>query len=175
MRNNRVLLTRIGEQHIENTRTWANNKALQASILRYSYVSQENQRAWLERLLTDTTRIVYAIHDANSEEHIGNTGLYEISSEHKRAEFWILIGNAEKRGKGIGNAVMQLMLPYAFITLQLNRLQLFVRSDNIYAILLYKKFNFQKEGLLKDYCIVHGKYIDVYIMALLKREYELQK
>jgi len=175
MCNDRVKLTCLEERHTEKTRFWANDKTLQASILRSSYVNPEDQCAWFERLSTDATRIVFAIHNAYSGDHIGNTGFYEISSEHKKADFWILIGNEDSRGRGIGSAVMRLMLPYGFTAMHLNRIQLFVRHDNKPAIDLYEKFNFKKEGLLKDYCIVHDKYVDVYIMALLEIEYELQK
>ena len=47
-----------------------------------------------------------------------------------------------------------------------------VYDTNRRAIKLYQKLGFRKEGVLKEHTYKEGKYIDLIIMAMLKREYE---
>lgn len=158
----------ISEQHMEKTRSWANNSYLKSLMMRNSYVREEDQKQWLETNRSDNTRIVFAVHAAADDSHVGNTGFYEISREHRRANFWILIGDAHGRGKGIGACILGKMLSYGFSHLQLNRIQLLVRHDNTTALNLYKKFFFKEEGLLKQYYILGNAPTDVIIMSIIK-------
>ncbi len=158
----------IAEPHMEKTRSWANDSHLKSLMMRNSYVSEEDQKNWLENIRSDATRVVFAVHSSADNTHVGNTGFYEISLEHRRANFWILIGDGNGRGKGIGAYVLGEMLSYGFRQLQLNRVQLLVRHDNTAALNLYKKYLFKEEGVLKQYYIINDAPVDAIMMAILK-------
>jgi ribosomal protein S18 acetylase RimI-like enzyme len=71
------------------------------------------------------------------------------------------------RGRGIGAMLMELTIKRAW-SLGLERIQLAVRADNIGAKVLYERFGFATEAVLKrDFC-VDGQYFDGYLMALLR-------
>jgi ribosomal protein S18 acetylase RimI-like enzyme len=71
------------------------------------------------------------------------------------------------RGRGIGAMLMQSAIEKAW-SRGLERIELTVRADNIGASLLYERFGFAGEGVLKrDFC-VDGQYFDGRLMALLR-------
>lgn len=72
------------------------------------------------------------------------------------------------QGKGVGTKLMEAIIDVADNWLMLVRVELTVFTDNEKAINLYKKFNFEVEGLKKKAAIRNGEYVDEFIMARVK-------
>jgi len=85
--------------------------------------------------------------------------------------FGIHIGEEECRGKGYGTEATQLMLSYAFETLNLNRVELGVYDFNKQAIHVYEKAGFIREGIKRQDKFVNGRYADALIYGILASEY----
>jgi putative acetyltransferase len=85
--------------------------------------------------------------------HVGQIGIAVRDDYHSR---------------GIGTALMAAIIDLADNWLNLFRLELDVYTDNVHAIALYKKFNFEIEGTCKCTSFREGKYADTYTMARLK-------
>jgi len=170
----KIKLVTLEKEDLEKSRSWANNMNLQKKILRVLPVTQSDEELWYQEILRNSSKIVFAIKTFN-DEHIGNTGFYYIDWIHRRAEFWILIGEENFLRRGIGSEVLSLMLIYGFHHLNLNRIYLYVGSDNIEAVDLYKKLGFVKEGILKSHYYIENKYIDVIIMSILRENYGYKK
>ncbi|MBP2634699.1 MAG: GCN5-related N-acetyltransferase [Firmicutes bacterium] len=167
-----IILRSFSEENLEKTKKWANTELLHPLILRASFVSDEVHRKWYQNLLADPSKIIFAIQEKSAGVHIGNTGFYNYSCEHKRAEFWILIGEPEFWGKGLGFSTLQLMLRYGFADLALNKICLLVSVKNGPAIRLYERCGFFTEGILRKHYYIEDEYIDVYSMSLLRDEYD---
>lgn len=167
-----IKLAPIAEHDLEQTRSWANDIKLNFDILRVLPVSEPEQRLWYENLCHDPSRIVFTVKTIDEGVHIGNAGLYHIDYLHRRAEFWMLIGNEKYRGMGFGSEIFRLMLRFGFNFVNLNRLYLYVRRDNSCAIAVYNKFNMIEEGILRQHYFIQGHYVDVLIMSLLREEYD---
>lgn len=75
--------------------------------------------------------------------HIGNAKLEPINLNQKKAVLGILIGNKHYWRKGIASEVLNLIISYAFESLELNQIDLGVNKNNIAAINLYKKCGFK--------------------------------
>ncbi|WP_161781620.1 GNAT family N-acetyltransferase [Desulfohalovibrio reitneri] len=165
----------IEPRHLERTREWANDPVLKRLILRVSHVSVADQQGWYENLLADGTREVFAIEDAASGEHVGNTGFYHIDRHHGRAEFWILVGDSSRWGSGLGSRALALMLDFGFNTLGLHKIYLNVGAENHRAIALYERFGFKATGLMPEHYLIENQRVDVAHMTLLRSEYESQK
>lgn len=166
----RLQLTPIGPEHLERTRQWANDPELNAWILRSLPVRREDQERWYARLGQDSGRIVLAVTDLESGEHVGNTGFYHLDFLHRRGEFWVLLG--QKQGQGLGGEITDSMLAYGFQTLNLRRIFLHVRADHERAVKMYEKRGLRREGLLRSHYYIQGTYKDVLIMAILRSEYD---
>ena len=103
----------------------------------------------------------------SDDKPIGQVGLLDRNDGNKNAELYIVIGEANFRGKGLGKEALKFIRDYAFNDLKLHRIQCHVHADNIRAVKLYEKFGFKHEGLLKENIFHNGKYTDELVMALL--------
>jgi len=170
----RIQLVPLERGDLAKSQSWVNDPSLTPRMLRVLPVTQVDQERWYEGIVRDPSKIVFAIKTFDGQEHIGNTGLYHIDWIHRRAEFWILIGERDFWSKGIGAEVVSLMQGYAFKDLNLNKLYLNVGMDNKEAISLYKKLNFVQEGILREHYYMESRYVDTMTMGILKRDFDCQ-
>ncbi|MFM7218551.1 MAG: GNAT family N-acetyltransferase [Bacteroidota bacterium] len=130
-------------------------------------VQLADERAWVERQLQSASDSKsFGVEDAATGSLIGLTFLKNIDTRHRQAEFAILI-DPDQAGRGFGNAACVSTLQVAFQQLQLHRVYLKVRVDNVAAIRLYDACGFMKEGTLHDDHFKNGRFVDQYIMAIL--------
>ncbi|MCA9903029.1 MAG: GNAT family N-acetyltransferase [Anaerolineae bacterium] len=71
------------------------------------------------------------------------------------------------RGLGIGRALMQAMIAWARENPVIHRVELEVFTHNVRAIHLYLSLGFVVEGLQRQVYFKYGRFVDVYVMALL--------
>lgn len=98
---------------------------------------------------------------------IGIAGLHSIRYIQRNAEIALLIGESEYRNKGYGSRVLELLVEYAFHTLNLHRVYACIFSQNTAPMRLVEKCSFLKEGTLRDSIYWNGAYRDVIIYARL--------
>ena len=171
----KIKLIPLEKEDLSKSRSWVNDTSLASKLLRVLPVTQTDHEKWYQDIVQDPSKMVFAIKTLSDEEHIGNTGLYHIDWIHRRAEFWILIGEREYWKKGIGAEVVTLIQKFVFNNLNLNKLYLNVGKDNNEAIGLYKKLDFVEEGVLKEHYFIEGKYLDIITMSILKRDFNYEK
>lgn len=100
-------------------------------------------------------------------KHVGNVALQSIDWVSRRAEFAILVGEADARGKGFGREAAFLILRHGFERLNLNRISLGVNAENVTARNLYRSLGFREEGCLRQHILRNGRASDVIVMGLL--------
>lgn len=105
---------------------------------------------------------------------IGNCRFHAINWTARSAEFGIMIGEKKYWRQGYGTEAVMCLLTVGFEIHNLNRIDLFVLSNNKPAIHLYEKAGFVHEGALRQAANYQGKYIDMLIMSILREEWELQ-
>lgn len=132
----------------------------------YSRIDIEN---WIISHNNNKNEVLYLIETVEGSNVIGHVGLYNIDFRVRKAEFAILIAGDCNQGKGYGSLCTKFMIDYAFNELNIRKITLSLLSDNIRAFSLYKKYGFVQEGLLKDEQFKKGKYHDVILMALFKK------
>lgn len=81
---------------------------------------------------------------------IGFVGLSNIDQEKKEANVFIMIGEDEYRGKGIGKQSLNFLLNFAFTELNLDSLTLEADQRNEAVIRLYQSARFGKTADLDD-------------------------
>ena len=104
------------------------------------HITPEIELEWIDKVLSDNSRRVYAICLKKDGRYVGNTQVTNI--ENNEAEFHIFIGDREVWGKGIGAIASEKMLKIAKDELHLNRLRLWVNQENIAAKKIYQKIGF---------------------------------
>jgi diamine N-acetyltransferase len=63
------------------------------------------------------------------------------------------------------------LLKFAFDSLNINKVYLYVFHINHPALNLYKKIGFRTDGILRQHSFINGKYLDLICMSLLYKEW----
>jgi RimJ/RimL family protein N-acetyltransferase len=103
---------------------------------------------------------------------VGDCGLRGIDWKSRKAEFFITIGEKPLWDKGLGSDALRIVIRLAFDKMNLNRLWLTTLVDNPRAVRCYEKCGFVREGLLRQESYVDGKYRDVFMMGLIRADYD---
>ncbi len=154
---------------------WRNDAEIRDNVLGYRFpVTEEMEAHWVDAVLKDQsrTRVVLAIEDKADGMFVGFVYLNNIDWFARNAEFGILIGERSRQGRGLAKDALALVAAYAFATLNLNRLYLRVVAFNKRALRLYRSFGFVEEGVQRQHAFIRGRYYDVVLMGLLRREFE---
>lgn len=133
--------------------------------------SRQDLADWIDYHRSQKNEVIWAIVRQDDDSCVGHVGLYEIDFRIRAAEFAIMIGDRSMWGKGIGSACTQFAVEYGFAELNLNRIHLTVLSSNERAIRLYQRLGFREEGKLRQAQYKNGKYLDIFIMALLREDF----
>ncbi len=102
--------------------------------------------------------------------NIGFCGLCNISLQNHSAEFYILIGDSNHWGKGVGTEADRIVLEYGFKKLNLHRIWLTVSEENISAVKSYKKLGYTSEWIMRDATFTKDKHQNKIVMSILSRE-----
>ncbi len=101
---------------------------------------------------------------------IGSCGFNYWNRDHRRGEISYDL-NKNYWGQGIMSEAIKAILGFAFSQMELHRVEATVTPTNKASINVLKKAGFQKEGILREQKLLHGKFEDAIIMSLLQREY----
>ena len=121
---------------------------------------------------SEPNTIVFSICNLSSNEVIGFTGFLRIDWVGRSAIYYIAISQKENWSLGYGSETTKLMIDYAFRTLNLNRIQLHVYTENTPALKVYKKCGFIIEGTLRQAMYRAGNYYDFYVMGLIRKDWQ---
>lgn len=116
----------------------------------------EELKEYIKKQLSDPNSIFFGIFDKEKDLHIGNLKLEPIDREKKSAVVGILIGNKYFWGKGLGTEAINLVVKYAFEELGLEKIELGVIANNLWAIRSYEKAGFKIDEVQKN-AIRHGE------------------
>ena len=140
----------------------------------YRPLTQMEEEDWLENLKNRKDTIYFSLvisNEDNSEILIGNCGIHNIDWKNRVGEVGIVIGEKQYQNMGYGTEAMELLLEYAFNTVNLNRIELNVYDYNNRAIKLYKKLGFTEEGRRRQFMWNKGSYHDAVLMGMLTEEW----
>jgi len=133
----------------------------------------EERAAWYERMSAgDLQNIDFLIYELATMRPIGRVGLDDISYQHRRASFGILIGEKDCWGKGYGTEATRLTLDYGFRLLGLHNIMLSVSSANAAAIRAYTRAGFQVIGARRECRHEGDSVLDNIFMDCLATEFD---
>jgi RimJ/RimL family protein N-acetyltransferase len=148
---------------------WINDVSAAGLDFAYRPVDMMAHQQWWDSLGKDQTRVVFAIRKAIEPSIIGYIQINGINSVHRSAEIGIRIGEEGNRGRGYGKEALRLAVEFCWNHLNLNRVQLIVFKHNHRAIGAYKSAGFRKEGVLRRAAFIGGAWVDLVVMATLRR------
>ena len=167
-------LREIQKSDLEIINKWRNDNSLIDNLgSPFRYINIDVDYEWYEHYLKNRNNNVRcAIVSINDEKKIlGVVSITNIDFVNRCAEFHIMIGDKENRGKGLGYFATLEMLNHAFCNLNLNRVELGVLETNLIAQKLYEKVGFKKEGIKRNAIYKNGGFLNLIMMAILKDEF----
>jgi|WetSurMetagenome_2_1015567.scaffolds.fasta_scaffold156018_2 [ribosomal protein S5]-alanine N-acetyltransferase len=105
---------------------------------------------------------------------IGTCGLHKWDQQYMRAEIGCDL-SPDYWGRGYMTEALQVAIRNGFERMKLNRIEAIVYIKNSPSIRLLERLGFQREGTLRDYYYLNGKFHDQYIFSLLQKEVKSQK
>jgi ribosomal-protein-alanine N-acetyltransferase len=75
-------------------------------------------------------------------------------------------------GHGYATEAARALLHWAYQTLDLNRVQAETDTRNLASARVLEKLGFQREGTLREDCVVNGDVSDSWVYGLLRREWQ---
>lgn len=163
----RIALTELRKDDAEPLFGWINDPHTVRFNSPYAPVHELSHLAWLERIISDPSRMVFGIREIQGNQLVGVVQLIDIHPVHRSAELVIRIGSESDRSRGYGTEAVQLAKDFAFRDRNLQRISLKVFADNARAVRAYKKAGFQQEGVLRRAAFINGRWSDEIVMAAL--------
>lgn len=162
-----VTIRKFKKEDILNKVKWINDNN-NNTFLHYNIpLTIEGTKEWFKKISESTNRYDAVIICNNKP--IGVIGLINI--DKKKGEYYITLGEAEYKRKGISYIASKLLIRYGFEELGLEKIWLCVDYDNIAAKKLYEKLGFKLEGILRKDIYFKGKMIDRCMYGLIKEEW----
>ncbi len=163
----------LEEDLTERYRDWFNDEEVCAgnSHHRFPYYG-ESMREYYERVIRSSAHLVLAIVDKATGAHIGNVSLQDIDPINRSAEFAIVIGEKEHRGKGVGKEAMRLIVTHGFRELNLHRIRLGTYDNNASMRRVAEALGFIEEGRERSAIWKGGAWRDVILYGLLAEEWK---
>ncbi|MHA2036690.1 MAG: GNAT family N-acetyltransferase [Promethearchaeota archaeon] len=178
LKGERIILGPVKREYIDSYLKWFNDPEITQYLSMYRPLTRMWEEDWIENLKNRDDTIAFSIlirDEDDGEKLIGNCGIHAIDWKNRVAEVGITIGEKEYQSKGYGTEAMEMLLKYAFKTLNLNRIQLRVYVFNSRAINSYNKIGFVKEGQMRKAIFIKGEYHDIIFMSILQEEWFSRK
>ena len=102
---------------------------------------------------------------------VGRIGLHHINYQNRIAEigYWLASG---LQGTGIIFKSCKALINHSFKELGLNRVEIKCGIGNDKSRAIAEKLQFKQEGILRQAELLNGKFIDLYLYAMLKDDWE---
>lgn len=146
----RLILMPLSLKHLSETYVnWMND----VDVYRYLETGGNYSISDLEKYLKHQEKkniFFWAIHLKENNKHIGNIKIDPINKEINSGEYGIMMGDKSEWGKGFAYEASQSVINYCFNTLGLKQITLGVKNENIGAIKLYEKLNFDVYSEVND-------------------------
>lgn len=127
--------------------------------------------SWYNSIFEKETGIRWGISLKGQEKIIGSCGFLNRVAEHYRAELGFELSK-EHWGKGIASEAIKNVICYGFEQMNLQRIEALIELPNIPSQKVVERQGFIREGLLRSYEYTCGKFDDLYMYSMLKRDYQ---
>jgi len=107
---------------------------------------------------------------ASDGAFLGWLALTRWNPTYRSAAIGYVLGEAAW-GQGYTTEAARALLQWAFDTLDLNRVQAELDTRNAASARVLEKLGFQREGTLREDCVVDGEVSDSWVYGLLRREW----
>lgn len=171
-----IRLAPLHKEHVSSFYKWIRDpEVIRYSLSAFQTMQSEQQiNEWFAAVVADTASLNLGVYLEDTSVLIGYAGISSISKANQSGEYFILLGDKNCWGKGIGTAVTKQVVDIGFTARQLNRIMLTVSELNIGGLKAYVKAGFVLEGRMRKACLRDGLFHDKLLLSVLKSEWQEQ-
>lgn len=103
--------------------------------------------------------------------YIGGIGTHKVDWLHRKVEIGYWIGRSYQ-GNGVVTDACRALVTHALGELALNRVEIHCAAGNVKSRALAERLGFKLDGTMREGHFLHGKYHDLLIFAVLKRDWK---
>lgn len=171
MRGQKAGLRAIEPTDVDIIHRWENDR----DIWRLSNTVAPYSRHLIEQYVLNAGQDIYSarqlrliIERVDKPDHpaVGAIDLFDFDPMHRRAGVGILIDPCH-RSEGLASEALQLLINYAFETLQLHQLYCNITPDNEASLRLFQKSGFCINGTKKEWLSIGGRWTDEYFLQCM--------
>jgi RimJ/RimL family protein N-acetyltransferase len=151
-----------------------NNFELQQFLSRPLIASRDEEVEWIRSTWERRKKgeaYIFGIFFGERDQYIGNIELRIDNRISQRGGLGIAIFNPHYWNKGYGTEAIELLLNFAFSSLNLRTIELEVFTFNKRAQSCYKKVGFIETGRKRQAHFVDGQFYDIILMDILATEF----
>jgi RimJ/RimL family protein N-acetyltransferase len=146
---------------------WRNDRRIWNWCRQYTLITAKEQSDWMNRIHTDDSIKMFSV--CINDKCIGVAGFTSIDRHNRNAEFSLYI-EPKSQGKGLGLNALGTLLHHGFYDWGFERIWGETYDGNP-AIRMFKKLGMKTEGKLRHSYFRNGKFIDSYIVSVLREEW----
>lgn len=173
LRGKRLYLRPIEEDDLPRCQRWINAPDVRRFLLSARPIDLEGERAWWRShdrsLQPKSIKLAIVLRDGH--RHIGIVGLESIDWINRQGETGCLIGETDCWDQGYGSEAKELLLEYAFQTLNLNRINSHTLAFNERSAAYLRKTGYVEEGRARKAYFREGKYHDSILFGILREDW----
>jgi len=163
-----LCIMRTDEESIKLYTKWQNDETINKWIHANDRVMQYNQEAnWVNNLDEDTCQFCIVVKDSRKLIGTCSCGIF---GNARNGTVGIYMG--DEFNKGYGTEAIKLMVKFLFNEKNAHKVELSVIGDNKRAMACYTKAGFKECGRRHDHCYHDGKYDDLVIMEILRKDWK---
>ena len=173
----RILLRKLQVDDAPDMFEYASDPLVTRYVLIDTHRSQDETRAFLERVVSrdpDSGLATFAVVLKETGKMIGTCGIYLDHERRARAEVAYMLNRAHW-GHGYITEALQAVIDFGFSHLGMNRIFARCRPENVASARVMEKVGMTYEGLLREHILVRGEFWDLQEYAILRKEWPHSK
>lgn len=173
LRTQRLLLRKANMSDAADLYEYGRNPQVAQHVLWEAYASIHDARAYvryLQRQYRNHVPSSWCIEHLETGKVIGTIGLMWWNQEHNSAEIGYSLSQ-DYWNQGLMTEALQEVLRYSFEELNIHRLEAQHECTNPASGRVMEKVGMRKEGMLQGRLRNKGRYVDVYLYAILRENW----
>ncbi|WP_442599943.1 GNAT family N-acetyltransferase [Neobacillus sp. D3-1R] len=173
LETDRLILREINTDDAKSVLTYLSDK----EVMKYyglepfgSINDALDEISWYQSIFEKKTGIRWGITLKNHNEVIGSCGFLNRIPKHYRTEIGFEL-HKDYWGQSIASEALKAVCKYGFEKLNLQRIEALIEPPNLSSQRLVEKQGFIREGLLRNYEFTGGKFDDLYMYSLLRKDF----
>ncbi len=177
LKTERLLLRKLRESDLDDFYAWASDPNVARYVTWDAHKSPDDTREFIGRILTrykQAQPAPWAIVHRQDNHMIGLNEFCEWDITHYRATFGYVLSKGYWN-KGYMTEATRALIDFGFQHMNLNRIDARCRIPNIGSARVMEKCGMRFEGILREVAFVKGRFRDLKLYAIIKRDYLAQR